>query len=66
MGRCGDHFGVIDNQRHDDSPVMALLDERMEETGQSLVGDRPLSPTHRLYSTVYSHYTLYPPFTSPG
>ena len=37
----GDYDDVIDNQCHDDSPVMALLDERTEETGQSLVGDRP-------------------------
>ena len=41
LGGYGDHDDVIDNQCHDDSPVMALLDERVEETGQSLVGDPP-------------------------
>ena len=54
----GDHDDVIDNQCHDDSPVMALLDERMEETGQSLVGDPP--PLTR-YTLLYCILTIYTP-----
>ena len=67
MGRCGDHYDqchddVVDNQCHDDSPVMALLDERTEETGQSLVGDRPPLPVRILNCTGHTssiQYTLY-------
>ena len=64
MGRCGDHDDqchddVVDNQCHDDSPVMALLDERTEETGQSLVGDRPPLPVRILHCTEYTRFTLY-------
>ena len=55
----GDHDDVIDNQCHDDSPVMALLDERTEETGQSLVGDRPPLPVRILHCTEYTRFTLY-------
>ena len=45
------------NQCHGDCPMMALLDERMEETGQSLVGDHP--PAHRCTTVHSTRYILY-------
>ena len=72
MGRCGnhddqchddvvgDHDDVVDNQCHDDSPVMALLDERTEETGQSLVGDPPPLTRYTLLH-ILTIVTLYTP-----